>query len=311
VKTLLEAAEDAFLADDEPEQENSRCTRRRSPYRWPFPPDFDYPPPQDLEDLLSQQVRLRRRLRVMESFQLTHRKLLGGQQMSEYMSFLPSESWDNRIMDHQIHLKQAWKDGVSAVREILSGTLPRELHSVLGVTQIASAIRSAMDDVDSPITSEATFLSDLSRWRLLLPSNCHAVFDYCANMLWDNIPPPALAWKELHDAETLAYFQDLLEEMLSHIESPPPERSELQSVLPSSDAPTSPPAFSTHSQSSSECSSDQVLPEVEDTEELQNSDDYKRTPLTELVLYSAGAIFALILAFILRKFQPSFSLNCY
>jgi hypothetical protein len=73
------------------EQDKSRCTRRRSPYRSLFPPDFDYPPPQDLEDLLSQQNRSRRRLRVMESFQLRNRKLLGGQHMSEYMSFLPSE----------------------------------------------------------------------------------------------------------------------------------------------------------------------------------------------------------------------------
>lgn len=56
----------------------------------------------------------------MESFQLTHRRFLGSQHMSDYMSFLPSESWDNRIMDHQIHLKQAWKDGVSAARQILS-----------------------------------------------------------------------------------------------------------------------------------------------------------------------------------------------
>jgi hypothetical protein len=190
---------------------------------------------------------------------------------------------------------------VSAVRQILSGTLPRELHSVLGAAQIASSIRSAMDDVDSPITSEAIFLSDLSRWRLLLPSDSHAAFDYCTNMLWDNIPPPALTWKEPHDAETLVYFQDLLKEMLSHIESTPPERSELQNVLPSSDAPSNPPTFSTYSSNSSECASNELLPKM-DSENLQNPDDCKRTPLTELVLYSAGVIFALILAFILRKF---------
>jgi hypothetical protein len=293
---------------DQQKWNEARRTRPRSSYRWSFPPEFDYPPAQDLEDLLSQQGRLRRRLRVMEVFQLTHLRLLG----SQHMAFLPSKPWDNRIMDHQIHLKQAWKDGVSAVRQILSGTLPRELHSVLGAAQIASAIRSAMDDVDSPITSEVTFLSDLSRWRLLLPSDSHATFDYCANILWDNIPSPILAWKEPHDVETLVYFQDLLGEMLSHIQSPPPEPSKLPSVLPSSDAPSRPPTSSTHSPSSSEYASDEVLPGVEDTEELQTSDDCKRTPLTELVLYSAGAIFALILAFILRKFDNhAILLTCY
>jgi hypothetical protein len=94
---------------------------------------------------------------------------------------------------HTANVKQAWTDVVTTAHRLLSGKLPRELHSVLGVAQLASAICSAMNDIDSPIASEDKFLSDLSRWRQLLPSESHAAFDCYANSLWDNRPPSDLA----------------------------------------------------------------------------------------------------------------------
>jgi hypothetical protein len=109
------------------------------------------------------------------------------------MSAVPTEARDSPMGCHKSNPERAWKDGVVAAQGLLSGILPRELHSVLGVAQIASAIVCAMDDIDSPAASEEKFLSDLGRWRQLLPSDSHAAFDYYADMLWPNRPPSDLA----------------------------------------------------------------------------------------------------------------------
>jgi hypothetical protein len=109
------------------------CTTRRVSSTAPFPPSFNFPPPQDLEHLLWEQDRAKRRARVMESFQLTHRKFMDGESRPEVTQGLLSDAWDGRLAHHQIHFRQAWKDGVQAARRLLSGHLPRELYSVLGV----------------------------------------------------------------------------------------------------------------------------------------------------------------------------------
>jgi hypothetical protein len=85
------------------------------------------------EHLLWEQDRAKRRARVMESFQLTHRKFMDGESRPEVTQGLLSDAWDGRLAHHQIHFRQAWKDGVQAARRLLSGHLPRELYSVLGV----------------------------------------------------------------------------------------------------------------------------------------------------------------------------------
>jgi hypothetical protein len=280
-------------------RDKSRCTRPRPPSRSPWPPAFDLPPPQDLEYLLLLQRRARRRLCVMEAFHLTHRKFT--LHALELMDSNPTECRSGQIMRHMASVKQAWKDGVDAAHRLLSGKLPRELHSVLGVAQLASAIRSAMDDIDSPIASEDKFLSDLSRWRQLLPFESYAAFDCYADSLWDNRPPSDLAWKTTQDVDTLVYFQDLLADMLSHIESTPPEEVDLGFAPPplgvvshSQDSPT-------HSPVSSIPIPDQVSPATINNLDIPNEDDFKPSTLADLALYAAGAIFALILAYILRK----------
>jgi hypothetical protein len=128
----------------------------------------------------------------MDSFQSTHRKFIRSQYVSEHVSTPPSSKGWDQFMNHQIDLKQAWNDGEAAAHRLLSGDLPRELHSVLGIAQLASAIRPAMDDVHASAALEETFLSDLNRWRQLLPSDSHAAFDYYADILWDNQPPRIL-----------------------------------------------------------------------------------------------------------------------
>jgi hypothetical protein len=190
---------------------------------------------------------------------------------------------------------------VVAAQELLSGTLPRELHSVLGIAQVADAIRSAVDDVDSAAASEDKFLSDLGRWRQLLPSDSHAAFDHYADLLWDKRPPSDSAWKEVHDAEALVYFQDLLAELLSHV-GPSPQETATADVL------STPPHMISHPPSSASCSpslalpaDNEALPRVKNSVRSVRQDDLKRSSFAEVVLYSAGAIFMLILAFLLCK----------
>jgi len=158
-----------------------------------------------------------------------------------------------------------------------------------------------MNDIDSPVASKERFLCDLSRWRQLLPSDFHAAFDYHADMLWDNRPPSDTAWQKSHDAETLVYFQDMLAEMLSHIECSPPERAKLECALPSPDKASHVSSVATPSPDLSVLAREEVLHEVETMMELPSHDNSERTTLAEFVLYSAGAIFALILAYLLRK----------
>jgi hypothetical protein len=278
------------------EPDKSPCTIPRPPSTSPWPPAFDLPPPQDLEYLLLLQRRARRRLYVMEAFRSTHRKFTLHAQ--EHVDSNPTEC---QIMRHIASVKQAWKDGVDAAQRLLSGKLPRELHSVLGVTQLASAIRSAMDDIDSPIACKDKFLSDLIRWRQLLPSESHAAFDRYADSLWDNRPPSYLASKAPQDMDTLVYFQDLLADMLSHIESTQPEEVDPASALPPLDIVSHSQDFPTHSPVSPIPTSPEVSPATIDSLDIPNEDDFKPSALADLALYAAGAIFALILAYILRK----------
>jgi hypothetical protein len=286
----LELRESALYPPAAPDDQIwSPCTTRRSPLTTPFPPAFDIPAPQDLEYLIWQQDCAKRRLRMMESFQSTHRKFMNGTHTQEHT--------DHQISQHQTNFKQAWRDGVAGAKQLLSGTLPRELHSVLGITQVASAIRSAVDDIDPAMASEDKFLSDLGRWRQLLPSDSHAAFDHYADLLWDKRPPSNSAWKKVHDAQTLVYFQDLLAELLSHVGSSPPERATIN-FAPDPPAPTShPPSLSLPVH-------DEALPMVGNPVKGASKDYITQQSLMELALYSAGAIFALIVAFLLRKSPP-------
>jgi hypothetical protein len=276
------------------------CTKRCPSPRSPFPPAFEFPTSQDLEDLILRRSRFKRRLDVMNSFHDMHRKF---RQHSIKTECSPQEGCDSRATLHLSDSKQAWRDSVSAARQLLSGTLPRELHSVLGIAQIASAVRSAIEDVDAPAASEERFLFDLGRWRQLLPSNSYAAFDYFADILWDNRPPSDLAWKDTYEMDTLVYFQGLLADMLLHIEYTPLKEVELESTI-------FPSGAASHSGIAEDPVSTSLVPdilpsEVEDPRVISLQDEPKHTTLMELVLYSAGAIFALILMYILRKSPPS------
>lgn len=271
-------------------------TDYRSPLRSPFPPAFDFPLPQNLEDLLLQQSQTRRRSDLVQSFRLTNCRL--DQEKLEHATAVLSEACDSRIIQYHPDLKQTWRDGVTAIQQLRSGTLPRELHSVLGIARVASAIRFAISDVDTPAASEEKFLSDLGRWRQLLPNDSHASFDYYADILWDNRPSSDLAWREPHDADTLVYFQGLLTEMLSHVA--PVEEAELVNFSSSGDALRSSgignpllPLLSL----------DPTPSGIENSRDVPNQDEPEHTDLAELALYAAGAIFALILAFLLCKFR--------
>lgn len=281
--------------------DGSPCTKRRPPIPSPFPPPFGYPRPLNLEDLISQRHRMARRRLAMESFRSTHSKFT--RDSPEPISILPTEAWGSPIWCHKTYHKQAWRDAVAAAHQLLSGTLPRELHSVLGVAQLASAIRCATDDIDSPTISAEKFLSDLGRWKQLVPSDSQAAFDYYADILWDNRPPSDLAWKDYQDAETLCYFQDLLVEMLSHIGSSPLETAKVESGLPVPDAMLCSPCITIEHPTSLAPVPDWEASRVET---LLGTLPHvpKQTTLGELVLFSAGAIFAMILTYLMRKSRP-------
>lgn len=276
----------------------NRCKLLREPYRGPFPPAFDLPTPQDLENLLGQESRERCRIRMVESFQSTHRRFGESHGAPEDMELVPlGTAQRKRLVRHRTVLKQAWQDGMDAAFGILSGSLPRELHSVLGVAEVASGIRVAVDDIDSPIASEGKFLSDLSRWRQILPDDCHPAFDYYADLLWDHRPPLDSAWSKPPDAETLVYFQDLLAELLSYVELSVAQKTPCDATVSTSDLDLGLVAITT-----SFCS---ALDEFEsaESEYVGAEEQFEAVPatFTEVVLYSAGAIFGLIIVFLLRK----------
>jgi hypothetical protein len=284
----------------EKSRNKSRCTRRSAPFRWPFPPDFDYPPPQHLEDLISQQQsHAMRRVRVMRSFIATHCKF--SNQTPEHTNLVPLEALDRRIICHQTHPKQAWSDGVNAAQRLLSGHLPRDLHSVLGIAQLASAIRNAMDDIDLPAASEDKFLCDLSRWRLLLPIDSHAAFDSYTDMLWGKRPTPDVAWCGYPDMVTLSYFQDLIAELLSHVGSLPPGNQDHENNPPSPVTVLHPPTVATHSPSFPQAVHPEALPRNGEATIIAVQHEPELASPMELALFSAGAIFGLIMAFLLRE----------
>jgi hypothetical protein len=227
----------------------------------------------DTQTLITQEQR---RLRMLESFKVTHRKLTDVPCIPEQIA-MESPHVDHRERLSRRHLtdyKRAWRDGMAATRLFLRGSLPRDLRSVLGIAQVSSAIGTALDDLESSMISESRFLSDLGRWRQLLPSDAHATFDYYADIMWDERPSSDLLENEPHDAETLAYFQNLLVEMLGYFPSATPDGAQTLDGHPM-----------------------EIPPQHELTQyglSVMN--------LGEVVLYSTGAIFALLTTFLSRKF---------
>jgi hypothetical protein len=281
------------------------CGTPRRSCRYLFPPAFDLPAPQDLEYLIWSQIRDKRRLCVLESFRNTHRKLTDNNSTPKRMDMVASDVDESAfwsLLRHTTDFKHAWKDGMGAARHILRGTLPRKLHSVLGVAQVASAIRAAVCDVDSPIASKNKFLADLGRWRQLLPSDSHTAFDYYADVMWDDRPCSDLAWREPHDAETLVYFQDQVAEMLALIDCSSSERTTSEQTPRSPDIISKASDIATTLPTLPNPVPDQVQFVKTMSAELPDQDACMPATLGEIVLYTAGAIFALILTFLLRTF---------
>ena len=236
---------------------------------------------------------------MLESFRITHRKLAHVKHISCW-SF--DAEYRAKILRHVTDFKHAWRNGMRAARQLLRGTLSRELHTVLGVAQLASAIRNAVDYIDLPVASEGKFLADLGRWRQLLPSRSHEAFDYYADVMWDTRPPSNLAWREPHDAETLVYFQDQLKKMLSLMELSPFERATPKLTFQSSNTVSDSPSIATTLSSLPDPMPDQIRVTQAMPVEISSQDEPMPMTPGEVVLYSAGAIFALILTLLLRKF---------
>jgi hypothetical protein len=131
-----------------------------------------------------------------------------------------------------------------------------------------------VDDLESSMTSRSRFLSDLGRWRQLLLHDAHTAFDYYADIMWDDRPSSSFFQNEPHDAETLAYFQDLLAEMLGYFPNTTNGGAQTLDGRPM------------------EISSQYELTQYE----LAVSN------LGEVVSYSTGTVFALLITFLLRKF---------
>jgi hypothetical protein len=91
--------------------------------------------------------------------------------------------------------------------------------------------------------------------------------------------------------------------MLFHVRPSPHEKVKLESILPLPDATSRASTFATDPPSSLPPVPNETLLEVENVPGIPDHES-KQTTSLELVLYSAGAIFGLILAYLLRKSRP-------
>jgi hypothetical protein len=110
------------------------------------------------------------------------------------------------------------------------------------------------------------------------------------------------------NAETLVYFQDQLSEMLSLIESSPPEVATPELTLHSSDTVSNSPSVASTLPIFPDSMHDQAQPAEAMPVEISSQDAPMPMTLGEVVLYSAGAIFALILTFFMRKSRSPIAL---
>ena len=173
---------------------------------------------------LGRKARRERRSQVLclyRSFRGTHEKLAAAS-ASDLPDLVPTTLFD-LLGTHAASYRQAKSDGFEAVKALFQGQLPspRDLRGVLGLAQVASAMRDVLVDSgpssDSELASLEKFLNDLDRLTHLLDRDLQPAFEYSTLVMWEKQDRAPSNWlDEVADRDDLLlYFQGLFDEFQS------------------------------------------------------------------------------------------------
>ena len=245
----------------------------------------------DHSDPFEQMLRKRKYAELVKSFVDTHLKFTFSSPDS-IQPMIDSATW-TLLGDHALHYQDAWADGIQAMKRIIGGQLPssKDFRGILGFTQVASAMRDVLRKADSPLASTEKFLNDLDRWRTLLEEDMLPAYDQTVRALWGKENRSATGWMHTVDQEQiLKYFQDLVCQLLStgsmldlehpNIDDPPTDHSA-----------TSGDRYVTRTPAT-------TMPGSPSPQGIETSPS-TATPTSQYVMMAAGAIFGLVMAFLL------------
>jgi len=297
-----------------PSLERCRLRDPQSTRRPPIPGCPEPRQPLDLEKVLQERDRKRRLADLVASFRATHSKFAAEEDPNQLLQYHGPVEQEIRkaLRTHRKCYWQAWRDGMDALYEVFAGTLPTTLKGVLGIAQVASAMRGALEDPDSPIASHDKLVADLKRWKAGLELSTQAAFDHYVEVLFDERLSGDTGPLDVLDPDTLAYYQDMLatlflnsgfsnDEMEAFDSVPPPVSSPELDVFPVTAEPQS---FNSHDVTMlpkpPDCAHSQH--EISEPSSAGTSDSQALTPSLpiEVAEIAAGVIFGLITAYLLR-----------
>jgi hypothetical protein len=152
----------------------------------------------------------------VQSFQNRHEKLAAASEQ-DFPDRYGVDWFTTFVGDHAKVYRKAKKDGFAAVKNIFRGRLPsrRDIRAVLGMAQVASAMRDVLvfNDAtcDSQLASHDKFLNDLDRLSFLLEPGYRRTYNRCTDLMWDKKDRPSTDWLDVlaNREDLLSYFQDL------------------------------------------------------------------------------------------------------
>ncbi|OCL03979.1 hypothetical protein AOQ84DRAFT_381079 [Glonium stellatum] len=117
--------------------------------------------------------------------------------------------------------RNIWKEGVPAMRKLISGRLPHGLREIMSCLQVADAMRLAGSNrniygEDMAECSREEFVNDLTRWGSLLSQDEQSLFDEIISAVWEKGSDPLDSPFIPADlGDTLSYFQKLVANIIS------------------------------------------------------------------------------------------------
>ena len=207
-------------------------------------------------------------------------------------NFDRSPVWMLAQLDHQTWSYQdAKKAGFTAVQKLFDGNLPHSsnLTGVLGLAQVASAMRDVIAghkaSKKTRLVSRKEFGNDLDRLRCLLNGRLLSTWDACTSAMWNKDGRSSVNWLGQHQDRdaTVSYFQGLFDMFLA---SSGMSSSNLDSDL--------------DCQYPQDVVKNSGYPEID----LDDCDAFtptlrSKSPYMQFAFIAAGAIFGLLLAFLI------------
>ena len=156
--------------------------------------------------------RLALRTRLRENFVRMH---------SEFLDRCSSPDASSRLstfVEEMGTAQRIWKKGFESIRRLLNNQLPSSLQEVFSCVQISCSMRSCLDETTFSENAEANdgFLTDLDRWRYMVPCYDQCVYDEISRVAWGKsgeMTPLYTDWRKEQD--TLQYFQKLMTSLIS------------------------------------------------------------------------------------------------